>query len=190
MQMTLSESNRALLRTLVESEGAFRLEKLQEEDGYLVVTLGLTHPDGEVLLPAILDGFDIEAFSLKKGQVRLSAPAVEAAEALRLYAATSDPDWRAAFEQLLAAETGCPAKVVASNQFEVAFDLDMPRLATSVKVPDYVLVDEVDLQGGVLLCHSEAVMALSLMGEASLPAGMPFALPVSAPPKGKKKLLN
>lgn len=188
--MMISESQRSLLRTLVESDGAFRLEKLQEEEAYLIVTLKLTRPDGEVLLPPILDGFDIEAFSLKGGTVRLSAPVMEASEALRIYAATADPDWRASFEQILSADTGCQAKVVASNQFEVAFDLDMPRLADSVKVPEYVIVDEVDLQGGTLLCHSEAAMALSLATEPAFSAGMPFAMPVSSPGKGKKKLLN
>ena len=76
--MMISESQRSLLRTLVESDGAFRLEKLQEEEAYLIVTLKLTRPDGEVLLPPILDGFDIEAFSLKGGTVRLSAPVMEA----------------------------------------------------------------------------------------------------------------
>ena len=105
----ISESQRSLLRTLVESDGAFRLEKLQEEEAYLIVTLKLTRPDGEVLLPPILDGFDIEAFSLK---------------------------------------------------------------------------------GGTLLCHSEAAMALSLAAEPAFSAGMPFAMPVSSPGKGKKKLLN
>lgn len=188
--MFLSDEQLTLLRSQVEGDGAFRLRDIGTQEGYLLLVLELTDPDGEVYLPPILDGFDIEALSTRKGQVRLSAPASEVVETLRMFALLEAPAWRRSFEQMVSSDTGCPAKVVASNQFEVAFDLELPRLSDSVRIPDYVIVDEIDLQGGKVLCHSDGPTVSTLVTAASPTVGLPVGVPQGVPGKSKKKLLN